>query len=197
MISKETEKLINIIKNDIKQEMSENRYIHSIGVMNKAIELANIYGTDENEAAIAGILHDIAKEIPMKNGIEICQNNGIQLDEIEIRNYSLVHGKLGAFLANDRYNVSENIQNAIKYHTTTNPQMNILAKIIYVSDKVEDGRNSNEFNIKEERELANVNIDKAIIMIIESSISRLLKKKMLIHPNSVITRNNLIIKQQE
>ena len=62
--------LIERIKNDVKASMSEFRYNHSINVMNKAIELAKIYGVDENEAALAGLCHDIGKEIPNEEAFE-------------------------------------------------------------------------------------------------------------------------------
>ena len=60
-MKKETLELIEKIKKDLKNMLSEYRYNHSIGVMNKAIELAKIYGVDEDKAALAGLTHDIAK----------------------------------------------------------------------------------------------------------------------------------------
>ena len=63
-MKKETEELIEKIKGDLKQELSERRYVHSVSVMKKAIELAQIYDENVDEAALAGLTHDIAKEIP-------------------------------------------------------------------------------------------------------------------------------------
>ena len=63
-MKKETEELIEKIKVELKEILSERRYNHSVSVMNKCIELAEIYNVDVDEAALAGLTHDIAKEIP-------------------------------------------------------------------------------------------------------------------------------------
>ena len=74
---------IEKMKEELKQRLSEKRYIHSIGVMEMAEELAKIYGVDENEARVAGLLHDIAKEIPEDEKLKYIEKNGIEIDEIE------------------------------------------------------------------------------------------------------------------
>lgn len=193
MINDETKRLIEQIKNDLKSELSERRYKHSVGVMERSIELADIYGIDENEAALAGLTHDIAKEIPTQESFKIAKENNINFDDVEIANPVLLHGKIGAFLAKRKYNLNENIQNAIKYHTTTDKNMNMLAKIVYVSDKTEDGRESSKYNVKLERDLANNDINQAMIYIISENIKGLLNDKRLIHPKAIETRNALII----
>ena len=49
------------IKEDLKNILSERRYIHSVGVMEMCETLAKIYGVDVEKAKIAGLLHDNAK----------------------------------------------------------------------------------------------------------------------------------------
>ena len=56
-------KNIEKIKEDLKQMLSEKRYIHSVGTMKKAIELAKAYGEDEEKSALTALTHDIAKEM--------------------------------------------------------------------------------------------------------------------------------------
>ena len=75
-----------------------------------------------------------------------------------------------------------------------NIEMDNLAKILYAADKTEENRKSEQFNIEYERELANSNIDEAIIFMIDASIMKNIKEKKLIHPDSINTRNNLLIK---
>lgn len=196
MISEETEKLIEQIKEDLKEELSEKRYKHSVGVMDRAIELANIYNINENEAALAGLTHDIAKEIPTVEAFKIAKENDIQFDEIETINPVLLHGKIGAFLAKKRYNLNENVQSAIKFHTTTDKNMNTLAKIIYVSDKTEGGRESEKYNVKFERDLADKDLNEAVIYIIGENIKGLVNDGKLIHPKAIETRNALIMQKR-
>ena len=88
------------------------------------------------------------------------------------------------------------MQNAIKYHTVGNENMDLLAKIIYVADKIEDGRTYNsEEKMKElqvVRDLATKDINKALVYEIDSSITYTIQKHKLIHPDSILTRNMLL-----
>ena len=102
-----------------------------------------------------------------------------------------MHGKIGAHIAKTLYDVSEQIQKAIEYHTETSPNMDELAKIIYVSDKIERNRKSEKF----ERELAKKDLDGAVLFIIDASIEKLVKKEKLMHPTIVKTRNKLLMER--
>ena len=191
MFNESTENLIHLIKCDMKKSLSEKRFSHCVRVMEKACELANIYNVDMNEAALAGLTHDIAKEIPYLEAMEIIKKNNIEVDEIELANPGLLHGPLGAFLVKEKYGLCSNIQNAIKLHTRTSKDMTMLDKIVYVADKIEDGRKNNNYNIQVERELAKIDIDATVVMIIDNNIIHLLEKSRLVHPNAIITTNFL------
>lgn len=186
--------LVEKMNEDLKNSLSEKRYTHSLGVMNKAVELAKKYGVNENDAKIAGLLHDIAKEMTVEESLNYIEKNNIQIDEIERKNSPILHGKIGADIVKKKYNLPQNIQNAIIYHTTTNVKMDMLAKIIYVADKIEDGRTSKEYDIEYERYLADKDIDLAILHIINENIKSLISKNKLIHPNSIEMRNKILLK---
>ena len=85
------------------------------------------------------------------------------------------------------------MQDAIKYHTTAKKNMNMLEKIIYVADKIEENRTYE--GIEELRELAKKDIDKCIIKLLDNAIKSNINKEVLIHPDSVIARNALIIEK--
>ena len=196
-MKKQTEELVEKVKVDLKNEMSERRLNHSISVMEKAVELARIHGESEDDAAIAGIMHDIAKEISFEDSLEIAKNNGIEIDEIELINHKLIHGKIGAYLAKERYGVAEKIQKAIEYHTETNPEMDRLAKIIFIADKTEDTRKDEGDGIGEEREMSKIDLDKTIVMIIDGTIKKLINKGKIVHPTELITRNKLLMEMNK
>lgn len=185
--------LIEKIKKDLKENLSEKRYTHSIGVMNMAVELAQYYNADVETAKIAGLLHDIAKEMTSNEKIKYVEDNNITIDEVERINTPILHGKIGADIAKRKYGVNEQIQKAIEYHTTTDPDMDIIAKIVYISDKIELNRKSEDYDIEYERNLAKKSLDETIIYIIDSNIKSLVNKGKLIHPKSIETRNKLII----
>lgn len=189
--------LIEQIKKDLKDILSEKRYTHSIGVMEMAAKLAEIYGADVETAKLAGILHDIAKEMSSEEKLKYVKENNIIINEVEKINTPILHGKIGADIAKKKYGINEQVQRAIEYHTTTNPNMDLISKIVYVSDKIELNRKSEDYDIKYERELALKDIDKTIIYIIDSNIKSLLNKGKLIEAEMIETRNKLLIAQTE
>ena len=185
--------LIEKIKQDLKQNLSEKRYIHSIGVMEMSEELAKIYNVDVETAKIAGLLHDIAKEMPKEEMLKYVKENNIEITEVESINVGILHGKIGANLAKKKYNVSEQIQKAIEYHTTTHPDMDTLAKIVYVADKIELNRKSDKFDIEIERKIAKENLDKALLLILDNTTKYLIENNRLLVLESIETRNKLLI----
>ena len=184
---------IEKMKEDLKNILSERRYIHSVGVMEMCEKLAKIYKVDVEKAKIAGLLHDNAKEMSPEEMLNYVKKNNIEITEIEKINTPILHGKIGADIAKKKYGVDKQIEDAIKYHTTTNIKMDTLAKILYVSDKIEMNRMSDEYNIQEEREVAKKDLDRAVLMIIDSNIESLIKKGKLIEQESIETRNKILI----
>lgn len=190
------EEIIEKVKNDLKQILSERRYEHSIGVMNMAGELAEIYNVDVETAKLAGLLHDNAKEMSEEEILKYVEKNNIEITEFERLNVKILHGKIGADIAKKKYGVSEQIAKAIEYHTTTSPEMDILAKIIYVSDKVEVTRKSEKFDIVPERKLAKIDLDKALLFIIDNTTKYLIDNNKMIAVESIETRNKLLLAKE-
>ena len=106
--------IIKEIDEYLKNNMSQKRYIHSVGVMNKAKELANKHNIDEEKAMVVGLAHDIAKELNAKEINNYIQKYNIEVDEIEQKNLGLLHGKIGAKICRDKYNFTKDMQNAIE-----------------------------------------------------------------------------------
>lgn len=77
---------IETIQLELKKELSEKRYNHSLGVMKAAKELAIHYNIDTNIAALTGLVHDMAKEIPDVEKLNYVKENHITIDEIEQHN---------------------------------------------------------------------------------------------------------------
>jgi hydrolase, HD family len=179
------------ITKDVKNTLSEKRYIHCIGVMEQAAYLAKKYGYDIDIARVVGIAHDIAKEIPEEEKLKYVEQNNIEIDKIESVNIGLLHAKIGADICKKKYNFTEEMQNAIKYHTTGNENMNILAKIIFVADKTEKNRKYED--LKTVRDLADEDLDKCILYILDYMLVDNVNRKKLIHLNSIKIRNKIML----
>ena len=164
------DKNIEEIKKDLKHKLDTYRYTHTEGVMYTAAALAMKYGYDIQKALLAGLLHDCAKCIPPRKKLKLCKKNKIRMTEIEQRNPFLLHAKLGAFLASEKYGIEDKeIISAILYHTTGKPDMSLLEKIIFVADYIEPQRNKAN-NLKEIRTCAFNDLDKAVALILKDTL---------------------------
>lgn len=182
---------IEKILEDVKNTLSEKRYIHSIGVMKQAEYLAKKYGQDVEIAKAVGIAHDIAKELTEEEKIKYVEENKIEIDEIEKINIGLLHAKIGADICKKKYNFTEEMQNAIKYHTTGNENMDTLAKIIFVADKTEENRKYDD--LQTVQKLADEDLNKCILYILDYMLVDNVKKQKTIHPDSIKIRNKILI----
>lgn len=182
------------LKSVLKGRLQNKRYEHSIQVMETAVSLARIYGADKDAAAVAGLLHDYAKNLSPEELRQSANELDLELDSVVSRHMMLAHGPVGAALVQRDLNVTDpEVLNAIRYHTYGRVGMKTLEKIIYLADFIEPGRKFK--NADELRKTALVDLDKAVLMALESSIAYLIGTDRLMHPNTLYARNELIIEQ--
>ena len=175
------------IQMQLKEELDEKRYEHTIGVMYTAASLAMRYGVMMHQAILAGLLHDCAKAIPNDEKLRLCEENDILISSVERENPFFLHAKLGALLAKTEYDVTDPlILHAIKVHTTGEPDMNILDKIIYIADYIEPNRNK-AANLDRVRELAFHDLDVCMAEILHDTLVYLKKRGGNIDPTTQMT----------
>lgn len=168
----------------LKKELDKSRFRHTVGVMYTAGCLAMRYGQNMEQAMLAGLLHDCAKCIEDEEKLKLCKKNQLQISEVEKENPFLLHAKLGALFAKKTYGVTdEEILHAIEVHTTGAPAMNMLDKIIFVSDYIEPNRDKAP-NLMEIREVAFEDIERALLMILKDTLSFLGTKKGALDPRT-------------
>lgn len=186
---------INYLKSLIKPRMGEYRYVHSVNVSKKAVELAKIYGCDTEKAMIAGMLHDITKETPVEEQLKIITEGGIILDDVEKSSTKLWHPISGSVYIRDIVGITDNdIINSVRYHTTGRAGMSLLEKIIFVADFTGDERNYNGVDIMREKSLRS--LEEAMLYGLQFTINDLSKRMMTIHPNALACYNELILKDE-
>lgn len=161
------------IRKAMEKELDPKRYEHTLGVAYTAASLAMCYGADLNSALIAGMLHDCAKCLSNEKKISICKKHDLPINPAEEKNPFLLHAKVGSYLASKKYGVTDpDILNAILNHTTGRPDMSLLEKIVWLSDYIEPGRKQAP-NLPEIRRIAFENLDKALVMALENTLSYL------------------------
>ena len=163
--------------------LSSQRIAHTAGCEHEAVQLAKLWGEDPEKAAVAGILHDSTKNLSYDEQLILCDKYGIILDNAQRENPKLLHAITGAALAKDRFGVSEEISQAIRWHTTGKPDMNTLEKIIYLADYIEPTRDFE--GVERLRELAYEDLDAALALGLEMSLEELRRQNVEPHRDTV------------
>lgn len=180
----------------LKSLLTKKRYMHIKGVVDMSVELAYKYGENVEKCRLAAILHDYAKQFSYDEIETFVKSNNLIVDDLELASKELIHSKIAAKIAKDKYGIEdEDILNAISFHTTGRAGMSMLEKIIFIADSIEEGRKYP--NVDSIRKIALIDIDHTMLCILNNTISYLLNSGLKIHPNSVIARNYFLDKNKE
>jgi len=181
------------MKEKLKKELSPERFKHSIGVMEECIRLAKFYNVDEKKAEIAGLLHDCSKHLNSSDVLAIIGEKGLAVDDIRINTPALYHGIMAPIIASEQYGVSDKeILDALYWHSTGRAGMTPLEAIVFIADYIEPGRNFD--NLDQARKAAYEDINLCILMLADSTIEHVLKKGDFLHPDTINTRNDALMK---
>ena len=196
MAKKEEEYLKKLTK-AMEEAQSGKRFTHTLGVEYTACALAMKHDIPLFSAQLAGLLHDCAKCLEDEKLIKICDKNHLSVSEVERRNPYLLHGRVGAFLAKTKYEVTdEDILNSIEWHTTGRPGMSALEKIIFIADYIEPSR-KNAPNLTLVRKMAFEDLDQTMIKILEDILSYLKSQGGEIDPMTLKTYHYYLGEKKE
>lgn len=186
---------IDLINNKVRDMLPKQRYKHSLNVANCAMKLSEIYGYDKKKSYIAGITHDCAKYLNKEEVKYYVDKYNIILDELEKDNLALSHSVIGSYIAKYEFKIDDDeIINAIKYHTTGKENMNLIEKIIYMADLIEEDRDFPGVELL--RELVySKQLDKALLISFNNTIKFVMDNNQLIHNRTVNARNYLILNE--
>lgn len=161
------------LRKQMEKIQDEKRYEHTLGVAFTAASLAMRYGADVKQAQVAGLLHDCAKCMTNEERLSICKKNKLEVTPVEKANPFLLHAKVGAFLAKEKYGIQdEEILSAVRCHTTGRPNMTLLEKIVFTADYIEPSRKTAP-NLDEVRTMAFQNLDIALCKILSDTLNYL------------------------
>ena len=185
----------------LRQQLSNERFEHSVGAQEKAVELAekfNLPLEERERAAIAGLLHDSAKLMRPPDLLDYCERYDLPIDDADRAAIQTLHPFVGAELVRETFNLQDpDILNAIRYHTTARAGMSRVEKIVYIADKIE-GNTRNPLYIQ--RMTAPLDfrkpwsLDLTMLFILDSTIQFLIERHQIIHPRTIEARNDFVLK---
>lgn len=159
------------------------RVSHAVGCCETAQALAERWGESVEDAARAGILHDVTKILDGPEQLILCREYGILLDDFYRRNGRLLHAVTGAAVAARLFGESAKVADAIRWHTTGKPDMTTFEKIIYLADMIEPNRDFP--GVEKLRKLAMKDLDETMLLTLERSVEFVEAGGNLLHPDSV------------
>lgn len=149
------------IKLFLKERLSKKRYTHSVNVASEAQKLAKLYGADPQKAYIAGLIHDVCKEIPHTEQEEFMLEGDMMLSGAELSSKALWHGPAGAYYIKTYMEIEdEDIINAVRYHTVGRSGMSLLEEIVYMADLISEDRSYKD--VEKLRKTAYSDLNKAM-----------------------------------
>ena len=184
----------NFLKELLKSRLNEKRYKHSLAVADEARRLAAKYGADEEKSYLAGLLHDITKNSPREEHLNIFNTFGIILDDVENNSEKLWHAVSGAaFVRNILKIDDEQIVDAIRYHTTARADMPLLSKILYLADFTSADRDYDDVDVI--RALVDKSLNEAFVYALKYSIVDLVKCGRAVHTDTLKAYNQAVLKK--
>lgn len=186
-----TEQLKKEYEGILKDKLTEKRFFHSLCVADEAVRLAKKYNCDVEKAETAGLLHDIMKDAPEHEHLEILSE--MQTTDLERGSKKLWHAMTGSRYIEAKLGITDaDVISAVRYHTTARADMSLLEKIIYLADFTSADRDYEGVN--ELRTAVDLGLDAAMSAALQFSILDLAERMREIHPDTFEAYNKTMLK---
>ena len=181
------------IKKWLKDNLTEERYLHSIGTAECASELAEKYGLDKEKAYLAGLVHDCAKCLKNEELLNILHKM-TDINEDEFINPKTYHAPAGVPVATKEFNITdEEILSAIRWHTLGKSNMSDFEKVIFIADKIEPKTRTESYVLPIRDALKEYNVlYKALFICYKNTIKSLVDRNLRICPATIKIYNELL-----
>lgn len=166
-----------------------SRLQHILGVEQMSAQLARHYDLDVEKAAMAGLMHDLAKYFKPNVLLQMARDAGIELDPVFEAVPHLLHADVSAIVARNQFGVQDGATlQAIALHTLGCPGMSPLSCVVFLADSLEPSR-GNTSELERLRQVSFSNLYKAVWLTCDYSLKFLLDSRCLVHPRTILTRN--------
>jgi predicted HD superfamily hydrolase involved in NAD metabolism len=174
--------------------VSKARLEHCLGVERAALELGPKFGVPPELIPPAALLHDLCREYTADSLLQLASKFGIVINDIERSEPILLHGLVGAELARAELGIDHpEILEAISFHITGAAALSALARLVFVADFVEPGRQFINARVLRDQ-IPFLTSEQILLRVYNYTICYVTQKGYFIHPNSVAGRNELIFK---
>jgi nicotinate-nucleotide adenylyltransferase len=175
-VKKETQSLIIRIEETVRETLNQTRFLHSRNTALLAVDLCRRFGLDPSAGYLAGIAHDLCKQLDFKQMLKLVKSDGRRISALEKDKPGLLHGRAAAVLLRERFCIhNKDILEAVALHTSGSENMCPLAKVIYIADKVEVSRN---VDLSLRKMCCENELDDILFAVLKKTISKLQSKDL-------------------
>ncbi len=166
---------------------------HIHRVVEIARELAVCHGIDQEQAALAALAHDVARAMTDSELLRRAAGMGLPIGVVDRRVPILLHGPVGAEILQQEAGLTDiSIYKAVYWHTTANPALDELGKVVFIADKLDPAKIDSYPYLPQIRQMAFQDLDRAILNFLTRQAMDRLNRGELVHPVMVETRNALL-----
>ena len=177
----------------VRAHLSRERWEHTLRVVAMAESLATRHCPQLSLERVKGaaLFHDCAKDLPLADLLKMVRDFGIVITSSDLLCPQVLHGPVGAAWVEREWHIKDRgLLQAISMHTTGGPKMEILAKIIFVADYIEIGRNFP--GAEKLREIAFGDLSQGVLACMDNTLCYLVARGEFVHPRMVAGRNYLL-----
>ncbi|NEP49093.1 MAG: HD domain-containing protein [Moorea sp. SIO3C2] len=166
-----------------------SRLQHILRVEQMSVELAELHHLNAQQAAQAGLLHDLAKYFKPERLLQMARDNAIEVDPVCEAAPHLLHADVSAIVAQEQFGVKdEAVLEAIALHTLGREGMTPLSCVVFIADTIEPGRGDTP-DLQALRNLSKQDLYKTVWLACDYSLKFLLESPRPIHQRMISTRN--------
>ena len=166
---------------------------HIHRVVEIARELAVCHGINQEQAALAALAHDVARAMTDGELLRRAAGMGLPIGVVDRRVPILLHGPVGAEILQQEAGLTDiSIYKAVYWHTTANPDLDELGKVVFIADKLDPAKIDSYPYLPQIRQMAFQDLDRAILHFLTRQAMDRLNRGELVHPVMMETRNALL-----
>jgi nicotinate-nucleotide adenylyltransferase len=125
----------------VRESLDTGRFLHSRNTALLAHDLCLRFDLDPWAGYLAGVAHDLGKQLDNKQLLKLAESDGLEISALEKKKPNLLHGRAAAVLLKERFCIhNKEVLQAVAFHTSGSANMGPLAKVIYIADKLEVSR---------------------------------------------------------
>lgn len=179
----------------LRERLSDRRLAHTLYVASEAVTLARVHGVDPIAAYVAGLLHDLCKEMDPGEMLKILEGSDIIQDKTFMASQPIWHGRVAAIFARDELMVlNAQILDAVRYHSTGRADMSPLERVVYMADLVSAERNYP--GVAALRALARKSLDDALYEAFQFAVGDLISRDLPILKETFEAYNQLVLARE-